>query len=241
MTVIICFMFFIHSQNVSPILTKPQWKLIEQKLQQPQVSPELRKVIESTIFHHHIPLAKKMCNEFTTFHKYKSKSVHKDDLQFHSISGLYHAVRKYNGHYNFVKFAKIYINGALYNGLTKHYPISKVPKRERAIHKGRTEYVDFDSIRQSNTNLYLGTFPGFTLKSNINSLPLGFPIEDYIRKWEKINNLPSFQRELMHKKFDFEFNVKESNKILSIYYGCSEETIRKNVKKTIMNLTFSNI
>ena len=171
-------------KNALAILSKSQWRLIENTLQHPNLTPEIRLEIDRTIYHHHIPLAKKMCNDFTRFHKYKTRFVQKDDLKFHSIAGLYHAVRKYNGRYNFVKFAKIYINGALYDGLTKHYPITKIKPRERAKHKGETPFDGFDSIRDQTMNLYLGTFSNKNreLVSCVNSLPYDFPIEEYTQK-----------------------------------------------------------
>ena len=238
MYLIILFPFL---KNTLAILSKPQWKLMEKYLQQPNLTPEIREVIDQTIFNHHIPLAKKLCRDFTCFHKYKTKLVQKDDLQFYSITGLYHATRKYNGRSNFVKFAKIYINGALYDGLTKHHPITKIKPRERAKHKGEPRFDGFDSSRSQTMNLYLGTKPNSSLQSCVNSLPYDFPIEEYTQKWNQINNMTPFLCELLHLKFDFEFNVKESNKNLSIHYGCSEETIRKNVKKSIITLTSSNI
>lgn len=228
-------------RSILAILTNQQWKYIEKCLQHPELTPELRNEIDRSIFYHHIPLAKKRCNDFTTFHKYKTKFVQKDDLHFHSISGLYHAVRKYNGRNNFVKFAKIYIDGSLYKGLTKHYPITQITAKERSKHKGETSFKNFDSIRDKTTNLYLGTNQWHPLKSTMNYLPYNFPVERYMQKWDIIHNMSPFLCELFHLKFDFEFNVIESNKNLGVYYCCSEETIRKNVKKTIITLTSANI
>ena len=60
--------WFLYVNIASCILTKPQWKLIEKTLQHPNLTPEIRLEIEQTIFHHHIPLAKKMCNDFGLKH-----------------------------------------------------------------------------------------------------------------------------------------------------------------------------
>ena len=215
------------------ILTKSQWGLIEIYLKDPCLSCEMRTSIQHTIFKHHLPLAKNKCHEFMKLHKYKTSYVNKEDLQFHSIAGLYHATRNYNGRSNFVKYATIYMNGALYNGLTKHYPISKISPKKRRTHKGPSTYRTFDSVQSTKMNLYLGN-NHYTLRSNLEAFT--FP-EEYIRIWSAVHKMDPLLRTLIHQKFDFTLNVIQSNKQLSIIHNCSEETIRKKIKNAIMNLT----
>ena len=49
--------------------------------------------------------------------------------------------------------------------------------------------------------------------------------------------MPAFTMRVMYQKYDFEFNILRSNKEISLLNSCSEETIRKNVKIAISNLT----
>ena len=59
--------------------------------------------------------------------------------------------------------------------------------------------------------------------------------------WDKINNHPPFIKTIMHKKFDFDFNVIKPNIEIGNEMNYSEEWIRRNVYKTVTNLTDSII
>ena len=219
---------------VNGVLNRAQWKYIERCLQHPQITPELRRQIDNTIFFHYLPLAYGECASFIKFHRFKSKLVRKDDLAHYSIIGLYHATRKYDGYHGFTKFARLYIKGSLYKGLTKHYPISKENANERRK-KQNTSYDGYDSIDWT-MNAYLGK-ANYNINSQIDSLNM----EDYKMLWKKINEQSEFIKMLMHEKFDTEFNVVQSNREIGNKLGYSEEWMRRNIYNTIINLTSTSI
>ena len=217
----------------SAILNKKQWVFIEKCLQHPNITPVLRNEIENILFVNYLPLAYKEHSKFVNFHKYKSRIIVKDDLKHYSVIGLYHATRKYNGRSNFYKYAQTYIKGSLYKGLTKHYPISKEKEKERRV-RSRTVYNGFDSIEWT-TNKYLG-------KNNyLESVLRQDTIESQQYMWDKINNQTPFIKTIIHKKFDFDFNVIKPNIEIGNEMNYSEEWIRRNVYKTVTNLTDSII
>jgi RNA polymerase sigma factor (sigma-70 family) len=182
-----------------------------------------------------------MVNDFTRFHKHKCKYVNKDDIIQYGAMSLHHAIRNYNGQSSFHQYAKLYIKGGMYNAITIHHPITKIPKKQRRTSK-HSNQTNFDVLLPSfdNKNEYLGKNTQY-LES-----PLGYKyFNNYesqrLKVWRKINKLPPFTKRVLYQKFDIDFNVKYSNKYLADLNSCSEETIRKHVNGAIMNITVSSI
>lgn len=228
--------FVLFTNTVFSMLTKIQWSNIQTILQHPQVTSEIKNKVDNIIFHHYLPFAYSECYQFIKFHKHKTKYIPKDDLKHHSCIGLYHATRKYNGKYNFGKFAKIYIRGSLYNCLTKQYVIDKRTKKERRLKNTINYHYQYDV--DTPKNMYLGKrcdIAHSTFSDN-------FEKELYLDIWYKIFTLQKERdKHILFDKFDFSFNRKKTNLELSKKYNCSEETIRQIVHKNIMNLTSCNI
>lgn len=232
---------------VQSILTKPQWRLMETCLQHPNITPPMRKQLNTILFHHYVPLAYKKTTEFIKFHRFKTKQLQKDDLYAQSLIGLHHAVQNYHGFSNFYKYASIYINGALYNGLSIHSPISKIrSKRKRMKQSYNKTAISFDEVYNTNVNTYLGTQSElpyrFQIKSSIKSSPSYYQdYETYIFVWDYVETLPAFTKRILYSKFNFYLDIIRSNWEVAQLCGCSEETVRKNVRKTVMYLTVHNI
>lgn len=210
-----------------------QWKIIEHYLKKKDLQPEIKNEIENIIFKNYLPLAYRTSLEFTKYHKKKCLLVNNYDLKLYSIFGLYQAVKKYNGKSNFYQYAKIYIKGALYTGLTELYPISKEKKTNRR--RKRQKYSNnYDDLYQFN-NFYLGKYD--KLESSLDYQNK----EKYYIFWEKIQSVDSspFSRRLFNQKFSFEFENIYSNRYLSELNSCSEETVRKNIHNLIMNVTMN--
>lgn len=235
------FKYLLFLPYVHCILTQPQWRLIEKSLVNPSLSNCHREYIQDTIFNHYRPFAYKECSEFMKFHRFKTRHVNKLDLRNYALFGLHRATVKYNGKYNFAKYAQIYIEGSLYNGLSKMYPINKYSSKERRRHIGSTGFNGFDkTYERHSVNMYLGK--NRNIPSILQSYPLSFTSKEfYIRFWRFVNELDPFVKRIIYLKFDYNFDVLHSNKRLSLLCGCSEETVRKNVHKTIMNFTSDNI
>lgn len=222
-------------------ITKPQWKYFQNKIIQPDTTPSMRDKVNFILFERHKPLLYSMVNDFTRFHKHKCKYVNKDDIIQYGAMSLHHAIRNYNGQSSFHQYAKLYIKGGMYNAITIHHPITKIPKKQRRTSK-HSNQTNFDVLLPSfdNKNEYLGKNTQY-LES-----PLGYKyFNNYesqrLKVWRKINKLPPFTKRVLYQKFDIDFNVKYSNKYLAALNSCSEETIRKHVNGAIMNITVSSI
>lgn len=222
-------------------ITKPQWKYLQKTITHQETTQSMRDKINIILFERHKPLLYSTVNDFTRFHKHKCKYVRKDDIIQYGAMSLHHAIRNYNGQSSFHQYAKLYIKGGMYNAITIHHPITKIPKKQRRTSKYSNE-TKFDVLLSSfeNKNEYLGKNTQY-LES-----PLGYKyFNTYesrrLKTWRKINKLPPFTKRVLYQKFDIDFNVKNSNKYLADLNSCSEETIRKHVNGAIMNITVSSI
>ena len=235
-------LMFLSWNCYNAILTRTQWNHIETCLQHPGLTHDMKHTIERLLFAHYTPLVYRECQDFVSFHRFKTKLLDKSDLTHYGLIGLYHATRKYNGRSNFYKYARVYIRGSLYKGLTKHYPISKIPPKKRKESKSKK----FDSYDNDDTdswfdNVYLGNYEGqFSMASKETTAKTDYSRE--IELWNTIHNHQNpFVRRIMEEKFDVDFSKKRSNKEVAKMEGKSEEWVRRNVCQTIMNLTSSNI
>lgn len=218
--------------HTTKMITKQQWNTLQFYIQNKQtISQSMNDKIQYILYSRHLPLVKATTYKFRKFHKFKTKLVSPNDLESYASIGLIHAIRNYDGKSLFHHYAKIYIKGGLYQGLTKHYPITKVSAKERRTRKDVKPY-DYETCgEQSYTNTYLGKYDYLSFNED----PLSYgKYRDY---WIKISQMPPLVKRIMCLKFDNEFNIVMSNYLIAIYCGCSEETIRKNVKNTIMNIT----
>ena len=230
------FFFFLSlclSVHTTKMITKQQWNTLQYYIQNKQtITQSMNDKIQYILYSRHLPLVKSAAHKFRKFHKFKTKLVSPDDLESYASMGLIHAIRNYNGKALFHHYAKIYIKGGLYQGLTKHYPITKVSAKERRARKDVIPY-DYETCgEQSYRNTYLGKSDYL---SSSNKEPLSYGT--YREYWMKISQMSPLVKRVMCLKFDDEFNIVMSNYLIAIYCGCSEETIRKNVKNAIMNIT----
>jgi RNA polymerase sigma factor (sigma-70 family) len=233
--IVIVFSTFFTTILSYKMITKPQWNYYQSVLISKHISESMREKINYILFMRHQPLINRMGRDFMGFHKHKSKYIHYDDVVQQGSYGLLHAIKNYNGKSSFYRYAQIYIKGAMYKALTNNYPISQIPKKERAKNK-IVKYTDFESCgpKDRHRNIYLGK-RNF-IKSSYDSQYLNAFFHDCLTKWKEIHNLPPFMMRIMYQKYDFEFNIVRSNNEISRLNGCSEETIRQNVKKALIKL-----
>lgn len=218
------------------MITKQQWNYYQQLILKPSLSNSMREKVNYILFMRHQPLIHRMGRNFVAYHKRKSKFIHYEDIVQHGATGLLHSIRNYNGRSSFYRYAQTYINGAMYKGLTIHYPITTFSAKERR-RKKQVNYTNFDGCGPLDLykNIYLGKRS--FIESSYDSQYLSKFFDDCIAKWKIVNTMSPFTMRVMYQKYDFEFNIIRSNKEISLLNSCSEETIRKNVKMAISNLT----
>jgi hypothetical protein len=151
----------------------------------------------------------------------------------------------------FLNYVNIYVKGAMYQGLTKLMPITSISKYDRMTKKysedksnqqpQQTQQNKIITMQQtrflSDDNIFLNQL-SFEIykKQNENHNEQIFEWEDYTIYWAKINELEPFDLRIMHLKYNYKFETIRSNKHIAEFMVCSQETIRKSIKKTLYNL-----
>lgn len=238
-------LLYISAAYNNKMISKRQWYDLQSYILAKDTTPSMRKKVDHIIFQRHIPIVYKLTYAFRSSHFKKSKNIAQEDMIAFAFKGLNSAVRKYNGNSSFVTYAKIYINGALFDALTEHNPISILTKNERrrkiyrkvgegklltdarqkALQKNE-EYFDLRINSYLNTRDYLASNP--ELKESE---------ESYIEKWKIVNTFEPFVKRCFHYKFDFYFNRIRTNRHIGELMCCSEELVRRYIANHIVLLT----
>ena len=235
------FLFSLYCTNIESwkLITPNQWTILKKyALNKDHLQQSMTEKYQLILYSRHVPLAKKTIADFCRFHKFKTKHVCVDDLEQYAFMGLIHAIKNYNGQSLFHSYAKIYIQGALYNGLTKHYPIAKVSAKERRKKKSFVNYT-YETCGEMNSvnNRYLGKNDYIVHESQSEEIH-----QDLTRDlWIKIYDLPAFIRRIVYLKYDYHFTIIRSNEEVADYMGCSEETVRQQVHRFIIFITCDSI
>lgn len=219
--------------NSYKMIKPKQWEYLNYYIKNPHTTPSMKEKITFIIYKRYTPMVYKLYNDFHIFHKHKCNLINKEDLLQYAFMGLIHAIKNYNGNSIFYRYATIYVKGALHEGLSVHFPISKRSKHERK--KKIYKPFDFETsgyVKEYN-NMYIGK--NNYLKSTITTDHESF--WKYYHMWVKINELPAFSKYIMHNKFSYYFDVVRSNRELSQLCCCSEETIRQRVHSSIIKIT----
>lgn len=208
--------------NAYKMISPSQWSDLQHIILSPETTPSMRQKVNFIVFQRHLPMMYRIVTHFRSVHRKKSNNIKHDDMLAYAYKGLYDASCKYNGRFAFVKYANIYIQGALYKALTEHHPISiqtKSQRRTRANYS--TEY--YQTIRN---NIYLQKRDYL---SSFVSETRSISIEPFVEKWKHIQTFPPFVNRCFSLKFDFYFNRIRTNQQVSDLMCCKEEWVRRNI------------
>jgi hypothetical protein len=114
-----------------------QIKMINNLLKNPDLRSLDREKINSVLYIAYEKFAIKKALEFKSVHKYKCTNMQKEEIILSSKIGLFKAIQKYNGKYDFINYATIYINSELFRLLTDKYSLSSLPKSYRSASASR--------------------------------------------------------------------------------------------------------
>jgi hypothetical protein len=218
-------------------LTKDQFYLINNLIKKNNLSIKQRETLNKILYLSFEKLSIKKAIEFKKYHYHKCKNINIDDLIVSSKFGLFKSIQKYNGNSNFIYYTDIYIRSELLKTLTNYFSLSIIPRKIRI--KNKTNYTklelnNYNKLLQTRLVSYSNQWQFDKLNINkeniLDKLEL---FEYYIEFWRKINSLKSFQKQIIHYKYDFEFNKIRSNKKISELLCCTEENIRFNLIKAI--------
>lgn len=217
-------------------LTQIQKDRINYIIQHPNTPIEVRKKINNILFTYYKKWAIVKAIRFKQLHKHKCRNIQYNECIMLALTGLYKSIQKYDGKHAFIVYSYLHIKGELYKGMTEQQPINLLPKNYL-----RKKHLLEESKKIHNLYtkpIYLG-FDDYKLDKNVQSPNKNILLETVetkerlIKIWEKINQLPAFQRRIFHYKYSHDFNRIRSNKHVAELMVCSEECVRKNIIKSI--------
>ena len=238
--IFVIFNLFIFSTKsyVSPLyLNKSTFEILNKIFKNPLCD---RDKSEKILYKYFEKWAISKAYEFKKLHKYKCSNIFIEDLIIGSKIGLLKSVRKYNGKSPFPNYANIYIKSELLKILTSHFSLSPLPKSYRI--KSKTNMSDNDKIiykKLLNTKIINGDYIWQLEKMNYNkynddmltNINNKYKLEEIINK---INaSLTPFLKRIFYLKYNTDFKPIRSNKQVATLMCCSEECIRKNLKKIL--------
>jgi len=254
--------FFLNLESkvifIKKFLSSHEISLINKILINPKSSYEIKNKVRNILYIYYDQWAFTKAYQFKQLHKYKCQHISSLELYSYASIGLYNSIKKYNPNYkcSFAKYAEYFIQGELLKGMTNLHPITSVSKVNRR--KAYNHSIDLDLkieqqvskkksfVKTSRVQL-VGENNWIWDKINKDKIeenqPFYLTLETFYYKnlWEKINNLPPFQKRIIYYKYNFFFEKIRSNKEISVLMSCSEEWVRMNIKNALVELCLSKI
>lgn len=216
-------------------LSNPQWKTIQNLLEHNQLTLPMRNKINVILFYHYDDWSCYKANEFKKIHNYKCNHIPLEELQMYARLGLMNAIRNYKGKSVFSHYANIYIQGELYRGMTELHPLTLASLRDRkskplpstkkkhiltTYFVGNKEWM-IDKIQYSKNNLDNEILNKHIIKEEF---------------WNILDKQPNIKaKRMIRYKFDCEWNQLRTNKQVAELMGCSQEHVRKTIKKLYLH------
>jgi DNA-directed RNA polymerase sigma subunit (sigma70/sigma32) len=117
---ILCILLFINFVK-SLHLNNYQINLINNLIQNPLLQTKEREKINIILYKAYEKWAIKKAVDFKTFHKYNCRNIKTEELILASKMGLFKSIKKYNGKFNLINYASLYVKSELLNILTERY------------------------------------------------------------------------------------------------------------------------
>jgi len=205
-------------------LTSSQWSNIQNVLNHPDSTNEMKDKTKQIIYHHYYNWSINKAYEFSRKYRYHKK-LNPRELSMYAVIGLEKAVNTYNASYPFFNHLELYIRSSLYNGITDLQPINSIPKSYRKSKKWRTE--NYKIYENSLNTQFVG--PDEWIFDKYNKDSESIHSHKIIEIKEYIHFLDPISKKIMDLKY-FQ-NDKWSNKKIGELFGLSEEAIRLRLKK----------
>ena len=230
------YIFFLYQLFIPLIFTlhlnNNQLTLIRRSIQSGQLSQSQRTVINNILYKSYEKWSCKKALEFKQLHKHKCFNINNNELMFSSKIGLYKSIQKYNGNYDIINYATIYIRSELLRLITDKYSTSILPKSIRRSSKKNHSRQQLNNYKYSLDVTYANTYENWQLERLFISQQ-----EDILEKnmnsdiFDDILNYHTpFIKRIIYLKY-FSNSKILSNKHVSELMCSSEETIRQNLKK----------
>jgi len=228
--IITCYFSF----STTLYISTSQWSMIQKLLDNKQLTSQMRSTIDTILFRYYDDWSYNTAKEFKTFHKHKCNHIPVDELHMYARMGLMNAIRNYKGKSVFSNYARIYIKGELYRGMTELHPLTSISAKDR---KNKTlSFTNKDKLNTYFVNDKEWMLEKIYYDKNIES-PNEMLTRQIIKdKWNAIHcELDIKSQRMIYYKFDYEWNTIRTNKEVAELMVCSEEHVRKTLKNLYLH------
>jgi len=227
---------YVLSYNIKNNLTIQQWTKIREIMKHPSCTVPIREKLNAVLFNKYEEWAYYHARLFKKKHRFLCKHIKLDELKLFALSGLNKSIIKYNPDYIFHKYAEIYIYSYLHDGVSKQQTMNILPRHIRKDKNHPWRLKNKERYLNLLDPIFLGD-DDFKLNEFIDEKNDPSKISEYnnslIELWILIQReLNLFSLKVFKYKYNIEFDKVMSDKKISDLMGCSEETIRKNLKET---------
>lgn len=219
--------------EVDGFLTRPQKIYVQNIIQNPAASQEMKNKSKEVIALSYIPWALSRYNQFVVKNRsylYK-KHVPLNDLRQYAILGMINALQRYNGSVDFPIYAEKFVLGTLHQGVTDLIPLRPIS------HTMRMKKQIAPTITFAHENTWL--FDKLRKPKDSEYQKILITEDSYISRKEaidKINNIVKQETPYKQRMFYYRYcedTLKEIRTIgtVSTLMCCSAETFRKKMNE----------
>ena len=184
------------------------------------LNEEQRASLQNLLYVTHEKWAVKQAVQFKELHSYKCRDISTEELVLSSKLGLLKSSKRYNGLATFVRFSEIYVKSELLRTMTTRLSTTTcISKKDRMRSVKNRETSVVPNKIYSYTNSLSSTLPSPYKKQSRSNF--------YDFAWQYVDTLDAFTKHIVTLKYDYEFNVKRTNRNIAVIMCCSEETVRK--------------
>ena len=208
-------------------LTKSQWISIQKIIKHPNPVPIIREKVNKILFFYYNDWSLSKAYSFKKLHCNKCLHIPLSELSMYASMGLLQSIERYDGTTEFTQYATFYINGELYNAITKLHPITpiskKIRRQKKEIFVKNPEVFILNDKEWLLNNLSVKRFKEQQEHESFHQYFI------YKEAWDKINTLDPFTKRILHYKYNFYFDKIRTNQEISELLCVSNETIRKKI------------
>lgn len=230
-------LFITYSILSAAFLTPSQKKLVQNIIQNKDVSPEIKNKTKEIIAIHYTPWALSQYNIFV----YKNRNylhkhhVHLSDLRQYAMLGMIKALKNYNASVDFTIYAQKYVLGTLHQGVTDLIPSRPIMHKSR-LHGNK---VPITTFTHENTWMFDKLDKRNGRECGPDKILHGkHEYIHYKHAIDKINNIVGgfthYEQRMFYSRYS-RSTLKEINTIDKVanLMCCSNETYRKKMNKII--------
>ena len=230
--------FFLFIMPLHAYIAPGQWKIIHDVItrnepakedpQEYELYLQKKEQINHFIYTNYESWAFRKAYHMKKTHYYKCSHISQEEMNMYASIGLYEAIKRYNpSKYNstqFTAYACKYVTGFLFMGMTDMQPISLLSKTERKKTLEKRKNQSHSYPLPIHASYMFDKYADKTTQYQVTD-------EAYKELWRKINtmDMSNLSKNIIMKKYSFEFDKINSNKKIGDMFGCSEEFIRKQI------------